>query len=100
MPQDEKYYVPGGGYLWIPGALDHQAKTCRVIVEMSSFFDSELGSKVHSRYKVDDIVIIGKFTGTIVTLDRTPHIICRESDVICRLLPLDSADDQAKELEA
>lgn len=40
-----------------------------------------------SRYKVGDVVIFGKFTGSRVQVDRKTFIILREGDVLATLVP-------------
>lgn len=94
LPPDQEYHVPGGGRLWIPSALDHGARTCTVLVEAEPYIMD--GQAFEPRYRKDSIVILGKFTGTIVTLDRTAHIICRESDVITELVPVESPSGEAQ----
>lgn len=105
IPQDLTYHVPPsenlpqGGVIYLPSSMDHGAVTCRVVTPMEDFRTPE-GEILKPIYDKDSIVILGKFTGTRVTLDRTVHIICREADIICELRPVLETSDEAQKEKA
>lgn len=43
-------------------------------------------------YRVDDLVVFGKYTGTRIQVGRDIYIILRETDILARLVPSDSPD--------
>lgn len=42
----------------------------------------DYGNRIEPMVKVGDIVVIGKYTGTSVQLNRDEFIICRETDIL------------------
>lgn len=50
------------------------------------------GEDYEPLYKIGDVVIFGKYTGTKVQVDRDSYIILRENDIMARLVPSDAPE--------
>jgi len=77
--------TPSGIYLPEGIVAKDRATTGEVIAVSLPYKDNETGEEFRPYYKVGDILIFGRFTGTEIRIDGTTFIILRESDALARL---------------
>lgn len=68
--------------------LPHQSAGDQNIGEIAQVYEpymDDYGNTIEPMVQIGDIVIIGKFTGTKVDIERESFIICRETDILACL---------------
>lgn len=71
----------GSTRLWIPGGGNAEGIVGRVVAVCAPYA-SDGGQEFEANYKVDDVVIIGKFTGTRLDVGNESLTILYEKDVL------------------
>ncbi len=87
------------GMLYLPETAQGERGTCgRVIATCADY--SKDGQEYEPLFKVGDVLVFGKYTGTTVTVNRHKVIILREVDVLCRVHSAQPIDPRAIEVLA
>ena len=80
-PLEEAEQMRGG--LYIPDTAKEKPQQGEIIAVGPGRFEKD--KRVPMDVKVGDKVLYGKYSGTEVTLEGTPHLILRETDVLAVL---------------
>lgn len=95
LPESEEYRVPGSTKtLWIPRPNTHEGYLGTIHEEAQPYFDQNTGHAYEAIYKQGDIVLVGKFTGAPIELGRESFLVCRESDVVAKLVPVSATSEE------
>jgi chaperonin GroES len=90
----QEYKVPGTDLrLWIPTSATHEGLIGRVVA-VSAPYQSDAGVEFDSNYKIGDLVIVGKFTGTKVNIGRETYTVLFEKDVLASIETEEGDDAQ------
>lgn len=73
--------------LWLPAPTKQEGFFGVVEEESQPYFDVETGTEYKAIYPKGAVVLIGRFTGAPVTVNNDHFIVCRETDVVARLIP-------------
>lgn len=93
LPESEDYTIPGTGIrLWLPHPSSHEGFTGEIAVECAPYIDANTGAEFKAQYAKGAIVVVGKYTGTSLTLNRDLYKVCREQDIVCEVVP--AADEE------
>lgn len=94
LPESEEYRVPGTSKtLWIPRPATHEGYLGTVHEEAQPYFDQNSGDTYEAIYKKGEIVLVGKFTGAPIEIGRDSFLVCRESDVVAKLVPISATEE-------
>lgn len=78
-----------GKKLWVPTPANNEGMTA-VVVAACEPYQSDEGTQFQSNYDVGDVVVVGKYTGTRLDIDRKSYVIMREADVLAQLVEVPS----------
>lgn len=85
MSESNEYQIPGSDKrLWVPSATNNEGVIGKVVAVCANY-QSDSGVEFEPNYKLGDIIIIGKFTGTRLNIGRETYTILFEKDVLASI---------------
>lgn len=92
LSDSNEYQIPGTDTkLWVPSVSQNEGIVARVAAVCGNY-QSDSGTEFEPNYRINDLIIIGKFTGTRVSIGRDTYVILFEKDV---LASVEAGDDVA-----
>lgn len=92
MEASGEHTVPGTNIrLWVAPSPTHEGMIGEVVA-ICAPYTSDSGVEFDPNYDVGDIVVIGKFTGTRLTIGRETYTILHEADVLAEVVEVEDAE--------
>lgn len=96
MKGGQEIDIGGGKKLWIADHQKMEGNLGEVVGTCGRYLKD--GQEVEPNYKIGDVVVFGKYTGTEVQIDREAVIVCYDDDILCEILPPGAAIEQEPRL--
>ena len=77
--------------LWVPSTNQNEGIVGRVVAVCANY-QSDAGVEFEPNYKIGDIIVIGKFTGTRLSIGREVYTILFEKDVLASVVQQEPND--------
>ena len=84
LPTSQEHDLGNGTKLWLPRESWGEAIIAKVVGIHGKYLKD--GEEVESQYALGTTVIIGKHTGTKLTIDRRDFVVITESSVVAELV--------------
>lgn len=85
FPPEQQLDVGGGAKLWLISDVKNEGIIGEVIANHGQDYIED-GRRVSPDYKVGAVVVIGKYTGTKLSVDRETVIVVPEQSIIAEIL--------------
>jgi chaperonin GroES len=90
---DGRYDIGNGKFLYLAQNPNNEGVLGEVVAVCDPYYAEGTTQRIEPDYKVGDVVLVGKWTGTEVSVDRDSWLIISEQNILCELIEV---DDDAK----